>query len=114
MSEVEPDSGETDALLERFRRGDSGALEELLRRQRPHLMAFVDRHLDPRLQSRVDASDVVQDTQMEITRRIDDFLARRPMPFRLWASKQAYERLLRLKRDHLTRGRRSVRREVQW
>jgi RNA polymerase sigma-70 factor (ECF subfamily) len=71
-------------------------------------------HLDPRIRTRVDPSDVVQDTQLEVTRRIDDFLGRRPMPFHLWLRKQAHERLLRLRRDHLERGRRSVKREVAW
>ena len=43
---------------------------------------------------------------------MDDFLAQRPMPFRLWMRKKAYERLLNLRRDHLLREKRSVRREV--
>jgi RNA polymerase sigma-70 factor (ECF subfamily) len=33
------------------------------------------------------------------------------MPFRLWLRKKAMERLLNLRRDHLTRARRSVSRE---
>jgi RNA polymerase sigma-70 factor (ECF subfamily) len=40
-----------------------------------------------------------------------DFLERRPMPFRLWVRRTAYERLLDLRRHH-TRARRSVEREV--
>jgi RNA polymerase sigma factor (sigma-70 family) len=43
---------------------------------------------------------------------MDDFLKRRPMPFRLWARKTAYERLLALHRHHIGRARRSVRREA--
>jgi RNA polymerase sigma-70 factor, ECF subfamily len=71
-------------------------------------------HLDPRLRSRFDPSDIVQDTQTELVRRFDDFLARRPMPFHLWQRRQAYERLLNLRRDHVLRKRRSVQREVPW
>jgi RNA polymerase sigma-70 factor (ECF subfamily) len=55
---------------------------------------------------------VVQDTQLETVRRMDDFLARRPMPFHLWLRRQAYERLLDLRRYHVRAGRRSVAREV--
>jgi RNA polymerase sigma-70 factor (ECF subfamily) len=106
-------SVETDALLERIRSGDRQALELLLERHRQRLHSFVDCHLDPRVRARLDASDVVQETQMEVVRRMDDYLDRRPMPFHLWLHKTAYEHLLRARRNHL-RGRRSVDREEAW
>src|SRR3954452_17507320 len=112
MSEGTPDSDETCGLLERVRQGDAGAIEALLLRHRPELRSFVELHLDPRLRARVDPSDVVQDAQLEMLRRMDDFLSRNPMPFRLWLRKNAYERLLNLRRDNLGRQRRSVSREV--
>jgi RNA polymerase sigma-70 factor, ECF subfamily len=112
MAEVKPDSTATHALLEQVQQGDSLALEQLLTRYRPDLQAFVDVRLDPRLRARIDPSDVVQETQLEVVRRIDDFLKRRPMPFHLWVRKTAYERLLNLRRDHRQRARRSVDREV--
>src|SRR5581483_5391308 len=101
MHDVQPDSTETRGLLEAIRRGDGQALDGLLRRHRPELLSFVEVHLDPRLRARVDPSDVVQETQLEAVRRMDDYLRRRPMPFRLWLRKNAYERLLNLARDHL-------------
>jgi RNA polymerase sigma-70 factor (ECF subfamily) len=112
MSDVTPDSAETRGLLDRIEGGDPSALEALLQRHRPELRSFVELHLDPRLRARVDASDVVQEAQLELVRRMDDFLSRKPMPFRLWLRKNAYERLLNLRRDHLGRQRRSVSREV--
>jgi RNA polymerase sigma-70 factor, ECF subfamily len=112
MPEAQPDSAHTCALLERLRAGDLAALEELLARHRPALMEFVEIHLDPRLRARVDPSDVAQETQMELVRRMDEFLRKKPMPFRLWLRKKAYERLLNLRRDHLKRARRSVLREA--
>ena len=114
MPEVEPDSAQTCRLLERVGRGDQAALEQLLVRHRPDLQAFVGWHFDPRLRARLDPSDVVHDAQLEVLRRMDDFLRRRPMPFRLWARRTAYERLLNLRRHHRQRGRRSVDREVPW
>jgi RNA polymerase sigma-70 factor (ECF subfamily) len=51
-----------------------------------------------------------QEAQLEVVRRIDDFLARRPMPFHLWVRKTAYERLLELHKHH-RRARRAVARE---
>ena len=111
MADVKPDSSATRALLDDIRRGDARALEALLQRYRSELRDFIESHFDPRLRARVDPSDVVQDTQMEVVRRMDDFLAHPPMPFRLWLRKKAIDRLLNLRRDHLTRARRSVARE---
>jgi RNA polymerase sigma-70 factor (ECF subfamily) len=113
MAQAQADSAQTRDLLEQVRRGDSHALDLLLARHRPGLHSFIDCHLDPRLRARLDPSDVVQETHLEVVRRMDDFLGRRPMPFHLWLRKTAYERLLNLRRDH-RRGRRSVEREVAW
>jgi RNA polymerase sigma-70 factor, ECF subfamily len=112
MAEVQPDSSETRVLLERVAKHDADALDELLARHRDGLREFIEFRLDLQLRARVDPSDVVQETQMELVRRMEDFLAQCPMPFRLWMRKKAYERLLNLRRDHQLRERRSVRREV--
>jgi RNA polymerase sigma-70 factor (ECF subfamily) len=112
MPSAEPDSRETEDLLEQAAAGDTLAEERLLRRHRPCLRAFVEAHLDPALRARLDASDVVQEAQLEVTRRLPDFLRRRPMPFRLWLRKTAYERLLMLRRRHRGAARRAVGREV--
>jgi RNA polymerase sigma-70 factor (ECF subfamily) len=111
MPDVRADSAQTQDLLEQVARGDRQALDRLLERHRPDLHAFVEARLDPKLRARLDPSDVVQETQLEAVRRMDDFLRRRPMPFHLWVRKTAYERLLNLRRDHRRRARRSVDRE---
>jgi RNA polymerase sigma-70 factor (ECF subfamily) len=112
MAEVQPDSAETRALLDRVGQDEVAAVEELLAAHRAALRDFIEIHLDPRILARVDPSDVVQETQMELVRRMRDYVAQRPMPFRLWMRKKAYERLVNLRRDHLLREKRSVRREV--
>jgi RNA polymerase sigma-70 factor (ECF subfamily) len=111
MPDIRPDSTGTSDLLDAIRDGTPRALEELLDRHRPGLRGFVDAHFDPRLRARIDPSDVVQDTQVEVIRRMDDFLSQRPMPFHLWLRRKAIDRLRNLRRDHVTRQRRSVRRE---
>jgi RNA polymerase sigma-70 factor (ECF subfamily) len=111
MQDLKPDSAQTCGLLERVGRGDRRALEQLLAHYRPGLRTFVEVRLDPRLAARMDPSDVVQEAQLEVVRRMDDFLRRRPMPFHLWVRKTAYERLLDLRRHH-RRARRSVEREA--
>jgi RNA polymerase sigma-70 factor (ECF subfamily) len=112
MAEVKTDSTETQRLLEEIAQGDRPSLERLLERYRPALHAFIEARLDPKLRARVDPSDVVQDAQLEVVRRMNDYLRRRPMPFHLWVRKTAYERLLNLQRDHRKTARRSVDREV--
>lgn len=106
------DSDETLALLEQVRAGSAEAADALFTRHRAALRRFVELRLDPRLRGRADASDVVQETQLEAFRRMPEYLRRRPMPFRLWLLRTAYERLLKLRRFHVSAGRRAVGREV--
>jgi RNA polymerase sigma-70 factor (ECF subfamily) len=112
MGEPQPDDGDIDRLLQRVQAGDRPALEELFARDRPHLRRFVEVHLDPRLRARVDPSDVVQEAQLEVFHRLDDFLERRPMSFPLWVRKTLYERMHKVRRHHLAAAQRAVAREV--
>ncbi len=113
MAEIKPDSEPTVELLTRVRTGEQAAFEGLFARHRPWLRQLVEWRLDDRLNARLDPSDVVQETQLEAYRRLDDFLARDPMPFRLWLRKTLDERLAMLERRHLGASRRAVDRERQ-
>jgi RNA polymerase sigma-70 factor (ECF subfamily) len=112
MDELTPDAAETDRLLRGAQAGDGRAFEQLFNRYRPFLRQVIALRLDPKLRPRVDPSDVVQETQLEVFRRLGDFLARQPMPFRVWLRKTACECLLKLREQHVEAVRRSVRREV--
>jgi RNA polymerase sigma-70 factor, ECF subfamily len=112
MADFEPDSAETRRLLDEVRAGDETAFDRLFAHHRTGLRQFVANRLDPRIRARLDPSDIVQETQLEAYRRMDDFLTRRPMPFRVWLRKTAYERLLKLRRFHVEAARRSVGREL--
>jgi RNA polymerase sigma-70 factor (ECF subfamily) len=105
------DSDETLRLLESIRLGDREAFNRLFERHRDDLRRAVQLRLDRRLQARVDPSDIVQETQMEAFRRLDDYLERRPMPFQLWLYKTAQERVFNARRTHLKTAGRSVDRE---
>src|SRR5206468_1529319 len=107
MSDVRPDSDETCHLLDEIANGSPSALGTLLARHRNALRAFVHLHLDPAVRSRVDPSDIVQEAQMDMARRLPEFLLGRPVPFRLWTRQFAYQRLQNARRDH-RRARRSV------
>jgi RNA polymerase sigma-70 factor (ECF subfamily) len=112
MAKVMPDSEETCRLLKRVEAGDRHAFDQLFVRNRPDLLRVVEARLDPKIRTRVDSSDVVQETQLEAYRRLPDYLARRPMPFRLWLRRTAQERLLVARRRHVSAGWRAVTREV--
>jgi RNA polymerase sigma-70 factor (ECF subfamily) len=112
MEELGPDCAETVDLLRRIQAGDVEAFAQLFARYRPELRRFVALRLDPQLRARVDPSDAVQETQLEVCRRLADYVKRQPMPFRLWLRETAYERLLMLRRQHVTAARRGVGREV--
>jgi RNA polymerase sigma-70 factor (ECF subfamily) len=114
MIDVTPDTALTESLLQRISGGERPALDQLLARYRPRLLAFVEARLEPGLRARLDPSDVVQEAQLEVVQRMDDFLKRRPMPFHLWVRKTAYERLLKLRRRHRHQQQRTLEREVPW
>lgn len=112
MRETPSDSAETARLLVEMQGGNRHAFEQLFERHRPALWKSVKQRLCGRIQRRIDASDVVQEAHAEAVARLDDYLARRPMPFRLWLLKTAHERLLKVERQHLDAAKRSVEREI--
>jgi RNA polymerase sigma-70 factor (ECF subfamily) len=107
-----PDSAQTKTLLERAETGDRQAFDELFARHRPYLKQMVELRLDPKLRSRVDPSDVVQEAHLEAYRRLSTYLYERPMPFRLWLRQIAYDRTLKAWRYHRGTARRAAGREV--
>jgi RNA polymerase sigma-70 factor (ECF subfamily) len=109
--EIKPDSAETRRLLDLGRAGDKNAFEELFRRHRAFVRQVIDLRLDDRLRSRLDPSDLVQETQMEAFRRLPDYFQSEPMPFHLWLRCTAYNRLQAARRRHLGAGKRSVEHE---
>jgi RNA polymerase sigma-70 factor (ECF subfamily) len=109
---MEPDSGDTGALIRRARGGDPSALNELFARHRERLRRMVQMRLDWRLQGRVDASDVIQEAYLEAARRLEDYLRQPDMPLFLWLRFLVGERLLVLRRQHLGAQKRDAGREV--
>jgi RNA polymerase sigma-70 factor (ECF subfamily) len=112
MGAYPEESPETGALLERLGTGEAEAWDQLLGQHRDELRRQVELRLDRRLRRRVDPSDVVQEAQFEATRRLPDYLERRPMPLRLWLRKLVHERLIMAHRQQAGARCRSVGREV--
>lgn len=112
MDEAFSDSQETHDLLAKARTGKPGAFDRLFARHRDYLRRMIEMRMDKRAGRRFDASDIVQETHLLAAERLADYLERRPMPFRLWLRRTAYERLLKMRERHVLAQKRSVRREV--
>jgi len=102
----------TDRLLQQLTGGHPEALEQLLERHRDYLRGLLRLRMDAELRSRIDPSDVIQETQLVVANRIDEFLDNRPTSFKLWLRGKALERLIDARRKHVVVRKRSVRREV--
>jgi RNA polymerase sigma-70 factor (ECF subfamily) len=68
--------------------------------------------LDPRLQGRVDPSDVIQEVSLAAARSLPDYVDQPGIPFFLWLRGIAGNKLLELHRHHLGTPMRDARREV--
>ena len=93
--------------------GDQTGMAKLMGKYRPSLRKMVAARLDPRLASRVDASDVVQETMIEAVQKLNDYLQNRPLPFYPWLRQLAVGRIANLTREHIQTQRRSITREDQ-
>jgi RNA polymerase sigma-70 factor (ECF subfamily) len=108
----EPSSA-TETLLVLAAKGDSDAVTSLFQQHRPRLRRMVEIHLDERLRARVDASDIVQEAMAEAHRSLPEYLGARPLQFYPWLRQIAFQRLVKVHRQHLGAQRRDVRREQQ-
>lgn len=107
------DTDEIEHLLTRAGDGDRAALDELFARHRDRLTRMIRMRLDRRVQGRVDASDVIQETHVEAFERFPEFLRQRKLPFFLWLRFLAGQKVIQLHRHHLGAQRRDPRQEVR-
>lgn len=103
---------DTDELLTSYSNGDAAAESLLLTRFRPRLKRLVEVRLDRRLVSRVDASDVVQETLIQASLRLPEYASQRPMAFYPWIRQLAIEQIAYQHRRHIQAMGRSVTREA--
>lgn len=106
-----PQPDPTANLLQDAKKGDQGAVEQLLTRHREALKRMVDMRLDKRVAQRVDVSDIVQEVLVEASRRLQLYLENPVMPFHLWIRQIAKDRIIDAHRRHRVSAKRSVDRE---
>jgi RNA polymerase sigma-70 factor, ECF subfamily len=108
---MQPNSQETQDLLDQVRRGNSQAAERLLANHREPMRRMIDLRLDPAIAARLDASDVVQEVLLEASRRLDAYLIDPKMPFHLWLRHIAKDHIIDAHRRHRMAHKRGVDRE---
>jgi RNA polymerase sigma-70 factor (ECF subfamily) len=87
--------------IRRAGQGDGRCLDELFTRYRPRLKRMLKLRLDPRVQGRVDPSDLLQQAYLDTCRQLADYLRDPNLPFFLWLRQLAGRNLERAHRQHL-------------
>lgn len=92
--------------------GDQAALAEVFEAYRGRLNRMVSLRMDPRVQGRLDVSDVLQETFIEASRALPAYAADPKIPFYLWLRLLTGQRLAKTHRAHLGTAARQAQREV--
>jgi RNA polymerase sigma-70 factor (ECF subfamily) len=106
------DDSALNELNARVIRGDAHALGPLLECYRPRLRMMVRLRMDRLLQTRVDASDVLQEAFLEASSRLEEFIRNPAVPFYLWLRTITGQQLLTAYRRHCGTQGRDARREI--
>ena len=93
--------GETTLLIEQLRAGGRGALAALFGRYRDRLRRMVELRMDPRLQARLDPSDVLQEAYLGVAQDLDAYLRDPKLTPFLWLRLHVGRRLTTLHRHHI-------------
>jgi RNA polymerase sigma-70 factor (ECF subfamily) len=95
------DSDENADLVRQAVAGDEAALSELFGRYRDRLKRMVRLRLSRRLQGRVDDSDVLQESFLDVSRRLTEYAEKPGLPFFLWLRHMTGLKLIEVHRRHL-------------
>lgn len=108
------DDGPEDALplVQKAAQGDNAAWERLMSEHWPRLRRMVALRMDPRLQGRIDPSDVVQESYIDAARRLPEYVQHPTMPFFVWLRWLVGQRLMEQHRRHLGAQARDASRDV--
>lgn len=101
-----------DQLLAEAMAGDKEAQAALLNLYRDRLTRMVRLRMDRRLSTRVDASDIVQEANIDALRRLDEYLADPKMDFFVWLRWIANDKIIDAHRFHLGAQKRQIGQEV--
>jgi RNA polymerase sigma-70 factor (ECF subfamily) len=112
MADSPGNDDEIHNLVQRAAAGDEIAWNQLIANHRARLRRMVAFRLDRRLQGRVDASDVIQESLIDASRRLPEYVQNPVMPFFLWLRFLTSQRLVEQHRKHLGVKARDADREI--
>jgi len=105
-------SGQESELIARLRSGADDVLADLFSYYQDRLRRIVRFRLDYRMAGRVSESDVIQETYIAASKRIDHYRGKPEMPFFVWLRLLVNQHLADLHRQHLQAEMRDVRKEI--
>lgn len=105
-------SDKVETLLSEALAGSVECLGQLLEHYRNYLKFLVVSQLESRIAGRMSPSDVVQETFLEANRDFSSFRGASPGEFTAWLRRILINNLHRAVEQHVTAGKRDVRREV--
>lgn len=109
---IDSHNADSDHAIATLRQQGRSALADLFVEHRDRLRRMVEVRLDRRAAGRVDPSDVLQETFIEASSRLGDYLDDPPMPPFLWLRFLTSQRLMAIHRRHLGVQKRAAEREI--
>jgi RNA polymerase sigma-70 factor (ECF subfamily) len=106
-----PRDSESVELMRAVEGQEGPGIPDLLDRHRERLRRMVACRMDRRLASRLDPSDVVQETFIHARQKLPAYLREPRLPIYPWLRSIAWERLIQLRRHHVRCSKRAVDRE---
>jgi RNA polymerase sigma-70 factor (ECF subfamily) len=111
-TQMTEESSEINDLLKRASEGDDAAVDQLFSQHRERLKRMVRLRMSPRLQGRIDESDVLQESYLYIFNKLATYLDNPAVPFYLWLRHMTGLKLAEIHRRHLGTQLRDADREV--
>jgi RNA polymerase sigma-70 factor (subfamily 1) len=104
------DDGTTREMLRAALAGDGEAWSRVVVTYSLQLLRLARLRLDPRLQSRVDPEDVVQEALFDASQKLESFFEG-ALPLSVWLRQRVIDHVHRIHRDHFVTHKRDPRRE---
>lgn len=95
-------------LIKSARDGNDRAIDDLLKKYRPFLKLVAEQAIGPGIRRREDASDLVQQTQLDVYRAISEFRGSSEAEFTAWV-----RQILRRNVSNAVRDNRAAKRDIQ-
>ena len=86
---------------------------DLFTQYRPRLKQMLQFRIDPRLRTRTDLSDILQESYIDAFRRLDHFRSKPEMSLYVWLRQITLQRLIDVHRLHLRTDKRNLKNEVR-